>query len=651
MTGELNPRFSFDTFVVGPGNELATTAAEAVAARPGGMYNPLFVHGGTGVGKTHLLMAVGHKVADLDPPRSVEYMTPERLAEAFNAAASAGQVEAFRHRLADVDVLLIDDAHLLDRRREIQAEMSRLIPEAQAAGRHLLLAGQRPPSEIKSLDETLVSLLASGLVVGIAAPDYEMRLAILAARAHERAAGLDQDVLAAVAEFDLGNVRELTALLNRLIALDAVSESPLSPDAARMLLEGEALAVDDGPRQSSVTRVAPRDDEFADFLSDVSTAVAAQVEIWEANVAEAIERWGKEGIKTDRLEGLLEQTTPIPVDAAIQEFERDAGRLVSLRDSVAMADPERAEDPVFKDPDRVSEAQVLADSISPQEEALPGPSPAWTFSTYVKSSTNGQVDEVIDSLLESPGVDRNPLLIVGRTGVGKTHLLHAIGNSLMATVGPNVICLASREFGELMAAATGKEEVDGLRARLLRGAALLIDDVHLSAGLEDLHEELAHLTSELVESGRQVVFTINAPLADLSGIGEELMAHLGVAFTLVLLSPDRELRRDLSERILEEHGIESDQELIGYLGDRPADSVRAVVGLVQRVIEAADARGLAPNAGLARELIEGALPRPRRSGEMRTSGVLVSPSGAVQSREKMIWSWPDPGERLIEELT
>ena len=652
MSGELNPKFSFESLVVGPGNELATTAAEAVAARPGEMYNPLYVHGGPGVGKTHLLMAVGHAAAAMDPPRSVEYVTPERLAEAFNAAASAGQMEAFRHRLADVDVLLIDDAHLLDRRREIQGEIARLIPEAQAAGRHVLLAGQRPPSEIDSLDETLESLLGSGLVVGIAAPEYEARLAILNARARERSAGLEQDVLEAIAEFDLANVRELSALLNRLIALDAVSESPLTPEAARLLLEGEALTKDDGPRYSSSIRLTPGEDEFADFLSDVSTTVAQQVEVWEANVVDAIERWRKEGVKTDRLEGLLGQAAPIPVDAAIQDFERDAERVISLRNSVATVDADRANDPVFKDPDRVSEAESVAESVLPKAESLPGPSPAWTFSSYERSEANRQVDETVEVVLKTPGSARNPLVIVGRTGVGKTHLLHAIGNSLMSAVGSEVVCLASREFSEMVDSAARAEGVNVLRTRLLEGGALLVDDVHLLAGNEEANKALLDIMSGFVWLGRQVIFTINCPPADLAGISEDLVAQLSAASTLALMPPDRELRRTLAERTFNDHGVDADSELVDYLGDRPADSVRAVVGLVQRVIEAADARGLVPSAGLARELIEGALTRsPRRSGALRTSGVLVSTTGAIRSREKMIWSWPDPGARLIEDLT
>ncbi len=651
MTGELNPRFSFEAFVVGVNCELAATAAEAVANRPGALYNPLYIHGGEGLGKTHLLMAAGQRAARSDPPRSVEYTTPDRLAEAFNAAASAGQIEAFRHLLADVDVLLIDDAELLDRRPEIQAELARLIASAQSTGRHVLFAGRVPPSELGSLDASLASYISSGLVVGITAPEYEARLGVLRSRVQDRAAGLDEPVLEALAEFDIGNVRELISLLNRLIALDAVSEIPLTPDAARSLLEGEALTVDESPRPSAIMQPAPSTDEFADFLFEVSTTVHHQVEVWESDVAEAIERWGKEGISTARLEGLLEHTFPVPVEPALQDFERDAKQLVSLRKSVEFAAPDHVDDPVFKDPDRISEAQELAASLAPELESIPGPSPSWTFNTYVTSDGNRRPDGAMREAAASPGKTHNPLVIVGRTGVGKTHLLHATGNAMTATLDADVVCLSSRELGDMADTAEREGRTSDLQAVLMRGSAVLVDDVHLLAGREGAQRVLAALTTAALADGRQVVFTINAPPSELEGLSSDLLAHVQSAQSFALTAPDRELRRALAAGMLEGSGLVADADLVDYLADRPADSVRAVRSLVQRVLDAAESRGVAPSAALARELIEGALPRvSRKSGGLRTSGILVSPSSGVRSREKMVWSWPDPGERMIEEL-
>jgi len=650
VTGQLNPKYSFDTFVVGAGSELAVTAAEAVAARPGEMYNPLYLYGTEGVGKTHLLMAVGQRVSRAVPPLSVEYATPDRMAEALGAAASAGQIDAFRHRLADVDVLLIDDAHLMDRRRDIQLELLRLIPAAKSAGNHLLFAGRCAPSTIENLDDRLVSLISGGLVVEMTSPDYQARLDLLRRRSTDRGAGLDERVLEAVAEFEITNVRELMTLLNRLIALDAVSESPLTPDAARSLLQGEALQIDTAPRRSVPKGPKLDQDEFADFLSKVSGTVEEQVTAWESNLHEAIERWGREGIDTSRLEGLLGQETPIPVDAAIQEFERDAGRLITLRDSVATVDPTLAEDPVLRDPDRVSEAQQMAENLVPQDY-LPGPSPGWTFSSFISSERNRRTFEAVRAAAESASTQYNPLILVGRTGVGKTHLLHAAGNALTAALGSQVACFSAREFRELVTEAASDDKLSELRSVFARRPALLVDDIHLLVESSEAQDELSAIADMFILNGRQVVFTLNAPASEIEGLAHNLMSCIKSVSSFALLTPDRELRRAVSERLIIDSGMVPDPDLVDYLADRPADSVRAVMSLVKRVLEAADARGLEPTAALARELIEGSLPRLRRqSAGLRTSGVLVSPSNAAQSREKMIWSWPDPGERLIEEL-
>jgi chromosomal replication initiation ATPase DnaA len=615
------------------------------------MYNPLYLYGGEGVGKTHLLMAVGLKASQSDPPRSIEYVTPDRMAEAFSAAASAGQADAFRHRLAEADVLLIDDAHLLDRRRDVQTELAKLIQQAQSSGRHLLLAGRCAPRDIDNFDSSLASLIDAGLVVEMGAPDYETRLGVLQGRASARATGLDESVLSVVAEFDITNTRELVSLLNRLIALDAVSESPLTPEGARSLLEGEALAIDASPRPSLITaRHQASEDEFADFLSEVSVTVQQQVTAWEAELTEAIRRWGRKGIDTARLEGLLDQGTPIPVEAALEEFERDAERLVTLRKSVSEVDPVRADDPLFRDPDRVSEAQVLADTLAPQTESLPGPSPAWTFNNYIGSAVNRRTDEAMRGL-EDQG-SRNVIIVIGRTGVGKTHLLHATGNALTSALGSGVTCVSAREFRDMTAEAERDDRVSELRSLFQSSKALLIDDVQLLAGTESAQQELAGLVDTLLGEGKPLVLTSNAPPDELAGLSEQLMSRIRGADSFVLLSPDREFRSSMVQRMMGGVAAEADPELVDYLADRPADSVRAVTGLVQRVLDAADARAAPPSAGLARELIEGALPRARRSSAgLRTSGVVVSPAGALQSREKMIWNWPDPAERLVEELT
>ncbi|HRP08415.1 MAG TPA: DnaA/Hda family protein, partial [Gemmatimonadales bacterium] len=179
----LSPHASFASFVIGSGNRLAATAARAVAESPGAAYNPLYIYARPGLGKTHLLMAIGHEAIQFDSSRTVEYVTVDDFIEAYHAALAAGQAEAYRRRFTEADVVLLDDAQLLADRRELQAELLRLIDVLTVADRQIVLAGDRPPEEIQMLDERLIRRFAGGLVIDISSPDYETRLAILSRRA------------------------------------------------------------------------------------------------------------------------------------------------------------------------------------------------------------------------------------------------------------------------------------------------------------------------------------------------------------------------------------------------------------------------------------------------------------------------------------
>jgi chromosomal replication initiator protein len=239
VTTALNPKFTFETFVVGAANRLAVTAARTVAESPGSAYNPLFIYSGSGLGKTHLLMAIGANAKRLAPALGVEYLTLDEFVEAFHAAIGAGQGDAFRRRFQTVDVLLIDDVQFLTNRREMQAELLRLSEALQSAGRQIVLTSDRPPVEIENLDERLISRFSGGLVVDIGAPDYETRVAILRRKAEERGAEFQPGVLETVAAAGFTNVRELMGVLNRLVAYQAVNETPLNAEGAKALLGAE----------------------------------------------------------------------------------------------------------------------------------------------------------------------------------------------------------------------------------------------------------------------------------------------------------------------------------------------------------------------------------------------------------------------------
>jgi chromosomal replication initiator protein len=644
MTSSLNPRFTFDTFVVGAANRLAVTAGRTVAENPGSAYNPLFIYSGSGLGKTHVLMAIGHAAKALAPQLNIEYLTLDEYVEAFHAAIAAGQGDAFRRRFQNVDALLVDDVQFLTNRKEMQAELLRLTEALQQAGHQIVLASDRPPAEIADLDERLISRFSGGLVVDIGIPDYETRVAILRRKSEERGSTFQPGVLETVAKIEFPNVRELMGALNRIVAYQAVNDTPINAEAARQLLGAATVG---SPTVAVASASAP--DEFSQFLTDVTVTVGKAVEAWRARVAEAVLRWQGQGYRIGRLEKLLEQETPAAVDEAIAAYVRDVDRLKALEAEVAGLDPQAAGEKVFRDPDRMEEAEAAAAKVRAGAAPPPAPSAAFPFDSYVAGPSNEVAISAARDVIAKPGKKYNPLVIVGKSGLGKTHLLNAIGLELGKKRGAVVACLSTQGFVDELIAAIDGNRVDWWRARYRRATALLLDDIQLLAGKERTQEELFNLFNQFLDADRQLVFTAPAHPNTLEGLEERIVSRLEGGLVAEVSEPDKELRRDALERFLKSHHVPMDAALLDYLADRPTDSVRSLTGIVQRVVEAAAAQDVPVNAALARDVLEGS-PSARRTTGLRTSGIVVSSAGGVRSREKMVWDWPASSDRVIEEL-
>ena len=657
MTVTLNPLYRFDTLVVGAANRLAVTASKAVAESPGTVYNPLFIYARPGLGKTHLLMAIGHAARAINPKLSVEYLTLDEFVEAFHAAIAAGHGEAYRKRFLDVDVLLVDDVQFLTHRREMQAELLRLTDALQTANRQIVLTSDRPPAEIEALDERLIRRFAGGLIIDVAAPDYETRVAILRRKAEERRATFGAGVLEAVATLDIDNVRELLGALNRLIAFQAVSEQPLGPEQARMLVGGEVEVVEPAAEPAAAAPApepaapAGAPSEFDDFLSEIAATVAQQVDSWRGKVTAAVLRWQGEGFRTAQLEALLAQDMVKDPERALREFEEDAQRLQFMQAEAAALAPELAGSAAFRDPANLEAAKEALRQAREEGAPPPAPSPLWRLNTVVETAANRVVLEAVRAVAREPGSRYNPLVLVGGAAVGKTHLLHALGNALAERSGP-VACLSAPEFTGELIQAIDRDAIAAWRARYRRATAFLLDDVHLIAAKDRSQDELFVLFNALMDAGRQLVFTSAGPLDELMGVEARLRSRLEGGLVVELPVPDAAVRERVLLRELETKLGTADAELAAYVASRPADSIRAAQALLDRVLTAASAQGIAPTAALARQVIEGvaaaAPPAPRRPAA-RSSGIVAAGPAATRSREKMVWEWPEVSERVIEE--
>ncbi|MDQ3427509.1 MAG: DnaA/Hda family protein, partial [Gemmatimonadota bacterium] len=541
MTVTLNPLYRFETFVVGSANRLAVTAAKAVAESPGTVYNPLFIYARPGLGKTHLLMGIGHAARAINPGLAVEYLTLDEFVEAFHAAIAAGHGEAYRKRFLDVDLLLVDDVQFLTHRREMQAELLRLTDALQTTNRQIVLTSDRPPAEIEALDERLIRRFAGGLIIDVSAPDYETRVAILRRKAEERRASFAGGVLEAVATLGIDNVRELLGALNRLIAFQAVSEAPLGPEQARRLIGGE---------QSASSPPAPRD-EFSEFLSEVTATVAQQVDAWRTQVSAAILRWEGEGFRIGRLERLLEQEMVADPERELRAFQADVERLQAMQAEAAELAPDLAGSAGFRDPGDLAVAEALLARAREGAHPPPAPSPLWRLEDLLEVPDTRMALEAARVVAEEPGVRYNPLVIVGPSGVGKTHLLHAIGNRLAAGASGPVACLSAPELTGELIEAIDRDAVGAWRARYRRASALLLDDVHLIADKDRTQDELFVLFNLLFESGRQMIFTSSLPLAELVGVEVRLRTRLEGGLVIELPPLEREVRERVAARELD----------------------------------------------------------------------------------------------------
>jgi chromosomal replication initiator protein len=214
----LNERYTFDTFIVGSGNELAYAACQAIAANPGTKYNPLFVYGGVGLGKTHLIQAVGNEIIANNPKAHVVYVTSEQFVQEFVDAVRFKKASDFAGHYRNADVLIVDDMQFIAGREKTQEEFFHTFNALHQANKQIIISSDKPPKAIPTLEERLRSRFEWGMIVDIGAPDFETRSAILQNKANQNNITLPPDVVEFLANQVQSNIRELEGALNQLLA-------------------------------------------------------------------------------------------------------------------------------------------------------------------------------------------------------------------------------------------------------------------------------------------------------------------------------------------------------------------------------------------------------------------------------------------------
>ena len=228
----LNPKYTFDTFVIGSNNNLAHAAALAVADSPAEVYNPLFIYGGVGLGKTHLMHSIAHYILDNNPDTKVMYVTSEKFTNELIQSIRNKTTMEFRDKYRNIDVLLIDDIQFISGKESTQEEFFHTFNALHEAKKQIIISSDRPPKEIRTLEERLLSRFEWGIIADIQSPDYETRMAILNKKTEADGISLEPSILEYIASNVKSNIRELEGSLNKLIALSRLKKKEITMELA-----------------------------------------------------------------------------------------------------------------------------------------------------------------------------------------------------------------------------------------------------------------------------------------------------------------------------------------------------------------------------------------------------------------------------------
>jgi chromosomal replication initiator protein len=635
---KLDQRLRFDTFVTGSSNRLAVAAAKAVADAPGVLYNPLFVYGASGLGKTHLMHAVGHSARDKQPSLGVEYVALDDYMEEFHQATQGGRLETFKKRYESAGVLLLDDVQFLTGRAEVQGELLRLFNVLQGRGTQIVMTSDRPPDEITDVTDRLLTRLTGGLIVDVGIPDYETRVAILQKLQGERASRFRDGVLEELARVDFSNIRELQGGLNRLLAHQGMSDAAIGVADVRRLVGVRATPLANAALYSEIAERDADTGDYDTFVQEVATAVVEQVEEWRVRLADAASRWRAEGISVAVLDRALQLREAPDVEGLLATFGAAVEYLRDLERQGSAADSTLSGHAIFRDPERVKEAHAMVQQAVSSIEPPPRPDAALLFTTLHEGRANQLALRAARAVVDAPGTQYVPLVITGPAGSGRTHLLHAIGNGLMAAGIQTVACVSAASFAEQLITALREGAVEKWRARYRNAGALLLDDIEAVAGKERTQDELFHLFNALQSAGRQVVLTSSVPPNQLASLEDRLRTRFAQGLIVELGAPDEAQRAAVLSSFFHQHNTRVADPVIAQLADRPARAIGDVLAIARRLHAAATLAGAPITAAFIAAELDGAV--AVRRGVKHLMG----------DPENFVHRWPDLSARLIEDV-
>jgi chromosomal replication initiation ATPase DnaA len=518
MTPKFDPSYTFDALVVGPGNRLAAAAAGRSAEAPG-TYNPLVIHGPPGIGKSHLLHALGQRAVQGKPRLRVLLEPMQAFVDRLNVALAQDRMDGFRKECLAIDLLLLDDAEVLAGKVRTQNELLPIWDRMGQNGAQVVLASALAPPAIDALHLRLESRFARLLVVEVQPPTQETRTTLMI-----RGGPGEAPVPLGVPAHAAGPPRRFDA--------DEFGPPPHPSHAA----PHRSPAAGADPAPPPVATPPADEDPFGSFLDDITATLEEVVDAapWRTTLSEKILRWGGEGMRTWRLEHALHGENLPDVDGLIGGFEADCSRLQQITTELARIAPAAAGSPVLRDPDRLAEAEALLFTSRLERLPLPEPPPGLTLANFV--GRNG---------METGAVTLVRRLVAGDAGIGKllyaqgpaercTHYLAAVGHAARETRGGNHAFLSGGDAVSELRAAIEAGLPELWRRRYETAALLLVDGIEAFLEDEQFQHALAAVIGMVVGAGGRVMLSGSRPWRSLEGLDPRLAARLGAAETVDL---------------------------------------------------------------------------------------------------------------------
>ncbi len=601
---DLDPKLTFDSFVVGPANRLASAAARRAADSPGTSYNPLFLYSSPGLGKTHILTAIAHQ-SSKGEAKSVEYMALEEYLDRLAGSLQAGARDGL---YGDLDLLLLDDVQFLTGQPEAQEMLLKTLDQLTSAGGQIVLASDRPPADIDGLDARLLSRFSGGLIVDLGPPEYETRVAIIRKKAEERGQTLEQGVAEAVAKAPFKNVRELGGVLNKIFATQDLEGRQVSASEVTKLLQ----------EQDEVAALGGGSDEFGSFLDELASSVAEAVEKteepWRKEIREALESADRQGYVVHRLEVVKGDKEPKGWEQLVEGFKADIRRLREIDNELERLGnpwPEAAQG-VLVDPDRLEEAEALLASVRERQRPFPqlGDGPL----LHDLSGFDAMALKAAAQLVGEEKPEYNPLFVWSSDeSLGRT-LLAAVGRTYKETFADQRMAVASiSHFAEDFIRALADGVAGAWRERWWTVDLLLVHGIQDLSETERAQDEFFHLFEALKRRGARMMLVADRAPSNVESIDDRLRSRFEGGLVLELTEGDA-----------------ADLELVEHAAAEGSEGI-FVPDLKAGQSERQDTRTIEP--------VPAALPEPPTKGGAWFPGP-----------ENVVIHWPRIEELLIEEI-